>query len=116
MDIETAANFGEMLGGLAILLTLLFGMRQVKQWNETMKINSARDVANHISSQQIQYAIVLLVNAIEDDFTFEEYANMSRKDKDAINALVLGLNTHGILVSRAFCLWNWSHCSTNNSQ
>lgn len=40
MDIETAANFGEMLGGLAILLTLLFGMRQVKQWNETMKINS----------------------------------------------------------------------------
>ncbi len=100
MDIETAANFGEMLGGLAILLTLLFGMRQVKQWNETMKINSARDVANHISSQQIQYAIVLLVNALEDDFTFEEYANMSRKDKDAINALVLGLNTHGILVSK----------------
>ena len=100
MDIETAANFGEMLGGLAILFTLLFGIRQIKQWNETLKINSARDVASHISSQQIQYAIVVLVNEIKDDVTFEEYANMSRKDKDAINALIIGLNTHGILVAK----------------
>ena len=52
MDIETAANFGEMLGGLAILFTLIFGARQIKQWNETVKINSARDVANHLSSPQ----------------------------------------------------------------
>ena len=50
MDIETAANLGEMLSGLAILFTLIFGARQIKQWNETVKINSARDVANHISS------------------------------------------------------------------
>lgn len=100
MDIETAANFGEMLGGLAILFTLLFGMRQIKQWNETVKIDSARDVASHLSSQQIQYALVLLVNVIEDDISFEEYSSMSRKDKDAINALVFGLNTHGILVAK----------------
>ena len=43
MDIETAANLGEMLSGLAILFTLIFGARQIKQWNETVKINSARD-------------------------------------------------------------------------
>ena len=100
MDIETAANLGEMLGGLAILFTLIFGSRQIKQWNETVKINSARDVASHISSPSIQYALVLLVNVIGDDVTFEEYGNLSRKDKDAINSLLFGLNTHGILVAK----------------
>ena len=100
MDIETAANFGEMLGGLAILFTLIFGARQIKQWNESVKINSARDVANHLSSPSIQYAIVLLVNVIGDDMTFEEYESLSRKDKDSINAFLFGLNTHGILVAK----------------
>ena len=100
MDIETAANLGEMLGGLAILFTLIFGSRQIKQWNETVKINSARDVASHISSPSIQYALVLLVNVIKDDVTFEEYGNLPRKDKDAINSLLFGLNTHGILVAK----------------
>ena len=71
MDIETAANLGEMLSGLAILFTLIFGARQIKQWNETVKINSARDVANHISSPSIQYAIVILINKITDDMSFE---------------------------------------------
>ena len=100
MDIETAANLGEMLGGLAILFTLIFGARQIKQWNETVKINSARDVANHISSPSIQYAIVILINKITDDMSFEEYHDLSRQDKDAINSLLFGLNTHGILVSK----------------
>ncbi|MAT49146.1 MAG: hypothetical protein CMA27_04880 [Euryarchaeota archaeon] len=100
MNIETAANLGEMLGGLAILFTLIFGARQIKQWNETVKINSARDVANHLSSPLIQYAIVLLVNVIDDDMDFEDYGALSRKDKDSINAFLFGLNTHGILVAK----------------
>ena len=35
MDLETAANIGEALGGLAILVTLLFGLRQIRDWNQT---------------------------------------------------------------------------------
>ena len=30
MDIETAANIGEAVSGIAILFTLLFSLRQVK--------------------------------------------------------------------------------------
>ena len=29
MDLDTAASLGEALGGLAIMATLLFGLRQV---------------------------------------------------------------------------------------
>ena len=32
--------------------------------------------------------------------SFEEYHDLSRQDKDAINSLLFGLNTHGILVSK----------------
>ena len=40
MDIETAANLGEALSGIAILFTLLFSLRQMKYWNENRRTRS----------------------------------------------------------------------------
>ena len=37
MDIETAANIGEAVSGIAILFTLLFSLRQMKHWNENRR-------------------------------------------------------------------------------
>ena len=102
MNLETAASLGEMLGGLAILFTLIFGFRQVKQWAESKKIDAARSFADHVSTPMIQYAFVIVINNLTDDVTFQQYDEMARKDKDAVNALMFGLNTNGILAYKGY--------------
>ena len=54
MDLDTAAQLGEVFGGLAILITLLFGLRQVNQWNENRRYDIAQSVASFLSSPLIQ--------------------------------------------------------------
>ena len=49
MDIETAANLGEALSGIAILFTLLFSLRQMKYWNENRRYEIGRDIASHLA-------------------------------------------------------------------
>ena len=97
MDIEMAANIGEMFGGLAILITLIFGMRQMKQWNENRKYEIGRDVASHLSSPLIQRGISVTINRITENSTVETLHSLSREEKDAINALMVGMNNHGVL-------------------
>ena len=38
MNLENIANIGEALGGLAIMATLLFGLRQVLEVNQKQKV------------------------------------------------------------------------------
>lgn len=51
MDIETAANIGEAVSGIAILFTLLFSLRQMKHWNENRRYEIGRDLASTTTSQ-----------------------------------------------------------------
>ena len=37
MNLDEAANVGEILGGLAILVTLIFGIRQIKEYNKSKR-------------------------------------------------------------------------------
>ena len=54
MDLDTAAQLGEVFGELAIVMTLLFGLRQVSQWNENRRHDIAQSVASFLSSPLIQ--------------------------------------------------------------
>ena len=46
MDLEQAANLGEILGGLAILVTLIFGIRQIIELNKAKEREASREIAN----------------------------------------------------------------------
>ena len=61
MDLETAANIGEALGGLAILVTLLFGLRQIRDWNQTRRFEIAQSVASRFENPLFQYGIAVVV-------------------------------------------------------
>ena len=97
MDIETAANIGEVLGGLAILITLLFGLRQMRQWNENRKYEIGRDLANHMGSPLVQRGMSVIINSLDEEFTSRDISELSREEKNAINALMIGMNYHGLL-------------------
>ena len=45
---------------------------------------------------------VIVINNLTDDVTFQQYDGLARKDKDAVNALMFGLNTNGILAYKGY--------------
>ena len=49
MNLEEAANLGELLGGLAILVTLIFGIRQIIELNKGKEREASREIANLLS-------------------------------------------------------------------
>ena len=98
MDLETAANLGEALGGLAILITLLFGLRQIRDLNQTRRFEIAQSVASRFESPPFQYGLAIVITKVREDMTLEQLADLSREEKNALNSFSLGLNSIGIQV------------------
>ena len=55
------------------------------------------ELAAHLSSPLIQRGISVTINRITEDSTVENLQNLTREEKDAINALMVGMNNHGHL-------------------
>lgn len=94
MDLEDAAQIGEALGGIAILLTMLFGLRQVFEWNQTRKGEITQRIAEHLSTTLVQRGMGVIANDLKEDFSQEDVLSLSREQKNSINAILVGLNTH----------------------
>ena len=97
MNLEEAANIGELLGGVAILVTLIFGLRQINELNKSKESEASREIANLLSSPIYQSGLSILVNKLSDDFTLEDLDKLDRKEKDALNFLVINTNSIGLM-------------------
>ena len=97
MNLEEAANFGELLGGLAILVTLIFGIRQIIELNKGKEREASREIANLLASPMYQSGLSVLINKLSDDFGLEEMVQLERKDMDALNFLVINTNSIGVM-------------------
>ena len=97
MDIETAANIGEAVSGIAILFTLLFSLRQMKHWNENRRYEIGRDLAAHMNNPLVHRGFSISTVKLHDELTPQELAALSREEKDAMNALMIGMNNIGVL-------------------
>lgn len=97
MDLEEAAQIGEALGGIAILLTMLFGLRQMLEWNQNRRNEISQNVATHLSTPLIQLGMSVIVNELKENFTIRDLAGLTREQKNAINAVLVGLNNHAIM-------------------
>ena len=89
MNLEEEANIGEILGGLAILATLIFGLRQIIEFNKSKEREAARDIANLLSSPMYKTGLAILINKLSDDFTLDDLSKLDRKEKDALNFLAI---------------------------
>ena len=54
MDLETAANLGEALSGLAIMATLVFGLRQVMEVNRNRRYEISQTIAHSLENPLVQ--------------------------------------------------------------
>ena len=78
MDIETAANIGEAVSGIAILFTLLFSLRQVKFWNENRR-RDGRDLAAHLNNPMIHRGFAVTTNKLHEELTIQEWWGSAAK-------------------------------------
>ena len=97
MNLEEAANLGELLGGLAILVTLIFGIRQIIELNKGREREASREIANLLSSPMYQSGLSILINKLSDDFGLEEMVQLERKEMDALNFLAINTNSIGVM-------------------
>ena len=97
MNLEDAANFGELLGGLAILVTLIFGIRQLIELQKVKEKEASREIANLLASPMYQTGMSILVNRLSDDFTLEDLDKLERKEKDATNFVAINTNSIGMM-------------------
>ena len=77
MNLDTAAQLGEALGGIAILLTMLFGLRQVVEWNKTRRNEITQRIAEHLGTTLVQRAMGVIANDLDEEFTQEEVLALS---------------------------------------
>ena len=97
MNLEEAANLGELLGGLAILVTLIFGIRQIIELNKSKEREASRELANLLASPLYQSGMSILINKLSNDFTLEDLDKLDRKEKDATNFLAINTNSIGMM-------------------
>ena len=97
LDLEAAANIGEALGVIAILLTLLFGIRQMREINRNRKYEIAQTIAASLENPLVQRGFSVYSNQMHKDSTIEELAALSREEKDAINAVAILMSNHAIM-------------------
>lgn len=97
MNLDTAAQLGEALGGIAILLTMLFGLRQVLEWNQTRRNEITQRIAEHLGTTLVQRGMGVIANDLNENFAQEDVLALSREQKNSINAILVGLNSHAIM-------------------
>ncbi|MAF93183.1 hypothetical protein CMO85_00790 [Candidatus Woesearchaeota archaeon] len=97
MDLDTAASLGEALGGLAIMATLLFGLRQVLEVNRNRRYEISQTIAKSLENPLVQRGFSTFGNVITKDSTIEDLMGMTREQKDATNAVIVLMANHAVM-------------------
>lgn len=97
MNLETAASLGEALGGLAIMATLLFGLRQVMEVNRNRRYEISQTIAKSLENPLVQRGFATFGGVVTKETDLEELMGLSREQKDATNAVVVLMANHAVM-------------------
>ena len=97
MNRETAANLGEALSGLAIMATLVFGLRQVMEVNRNRRYEISQTIAQSLENPLVQRGFATFGGVITKDTGLKELMELTREQKDATNAVVVLMANHAVM-------------------
>lgn len=97
MELETAANLGEALSGLAIMATLVFGLRQVMEVNRNRRYEISQTIAQSLENPLVQRGFATFGGVITKDTGLKELMELTREQKDATNAVVVLMANHAVM-------------------
>jgi len=97
MNLETAANLGEALSGLAIMATLLFGLRQIMEVNRNRRYEISQTIAHSLENPLVQRGFATFGGVITIHTGLKELMELTREQKDATNALIVLMANHAVM-------------------
>lgn len=97
MNLETAANLGEALSGLAIMATLVFGLRQVMEVNRNRRYEISQTIAQSLENPLVQRGFATFGGVITKDTGLKDLMELTREQKDATNAVVVLMANHAVM-------------------
>ena len=97
MNLETAANLGEALSGLAIMATLVFGLRQVMEVNRNRRYEISQTIAQSLENPLVQRGFATFGGIITKDTGLKDLMELTREQKDATNAVVVLMANHAVM-------------------
>ena len=69
----------------------------MKHWNENRRYEIGRDLAAHMNNPLVHRGFSISTVKLHDELTPQELAGLTREGKDAMNALMIGMNNIGVL-------------------
>ena len=81
MNLETAANLGEALSGLAIMATLVFGLRQVMEVNRNRRYEISQTIAQSLENPLVQRGFATFGGVITKDTGLKDLMELTREQK-----------------------------------
>ena len=69
----------------------------MKHWNENRRYEIGRDLAAHMNNPLVHRGFSISTVKLHDELTPQELAALTREEKDAMNALMIGMNNIGVL-------------------
>ena len=97
LKLETAANLGEALSGLAIMFTLLFGLRQMMEVNRNRRYEISQTIAKSLENPLVQRGFATFGLAINKESSLEDLMGLSREQKDSTNAVIVLMANHAVM-------------------
>jgi len=97
MNLDTAASLGEALGGLAIMATLLFGLRQVMEVNRNRRYEISQTIAKSLENPLVQRGFGTFGSVVSANTSLEELMELTREQKDATNAVIVLMANHAVM-------------------
>ena len=97
--LQTLANLGEFLGGIAVIGGVLFAVIQIRQYREARKREIALELLRAFMTPDFAKALLVVFN-MPDGLTKEEIVAHAGEDMHLVYALMTTWESLGILVFR----------------
>ncbi len=74
-------------------------------------------IAEHLSTTLVQRGMGVIANDLKEDFSQDDALSLGREQKNSINAILVGLNRHALMMYQDICPWiSYRHTTNHTSQ
>ncbi|MDX1404175.1 MAG: hypothetical protein R3192_06545 [Woeseiaceae bacterium] len=98
-NIESLANLAEIIGGIAVVFGISFGILEYRRYKETIKREAAATLARSFQTAELAAAIRIVLELTEP-LDMEKYRELPDAEKNLIWLLFTSVESIGVLVSQ----------------
>ena len=97
MDLQTFSIIVDIIGSVAVIAAIIFGLIQIKQFQRQRRDMAAIELVRSVQNSEFTHAF-RLINSLPEKITALEFKNKSTEYIDAAHTLSMKYETIGLLV------------------